>query len=121
MSFHPSGFIEFGESLMQLSGLEREPLLRTVVNRCYLAAYMCAKMALEARNHVYDNTSEDYKKVEQDLRNEFGHDGRFMQEQLSLLREKRRKVDYEYPCTDPLDPLFVNHKISVAKHLVAKL
>ncbi len=121
-SFQPEKFIKFSEDLISNTDLEEEPLFRTVVNRCYLAAYVCTKHFLSSKDYRYSSNYEDYKQVEHDLRDAFGRKkGRMLQEKLSLLRDSRRAVDYEYPFRHHLDRWFVDHKISLAKNILSEL
>ena len=120
--FQAKDFLEFCNSLLNLiQSIDEEPTYRTIVNRCYLAAYVTAKTILVSRGCHYTNDYTDYHNVERDLRIEYENDGRFLQDSLSTLREARGEADYDYPFHGFLDRRFVDHKIHLAKRIISKL
>lgn len=121
-SFQAKDFLDFCNALLNLMpSSEEEPTYRTVVNRCYVAAYVTAKLILMGRGCRYLNDYTDYHNVESDLRREYNGDGKFLQDSLSALRDARGEVDYDYPFHGFLDKRFVDHKIHLAKKIISKL
>lgn len=125
--FRPSDFLDFcGKLLEDSNALNEEALFRTVVNRCYIAAFMTAKRFLE-RNGMseFKNNHEDYKLVEKYLSTFFPKKGHRLKHQMSGLRTARWKVDYNYPFAnkpnDFLDRLYVDRNISLARHIISEL
>ncbi len=122
LEFLPEAFLDFCQRLLENKDtFENEPLFRTIINRCYVAVYVTLKTELLKRGYQYSDNYKDYKKVERDVRREFKRNGKCIQDQLSTLREARKKVDYDYPFPDHLDRIYVDYCLSISQKILAKI
>lgn len=92
VSFDPEGFLALATVLMnQPEASPEEARYRTVVNRCYLTAYLRARAAVEPLDGPFTNDADSYFQVEEALGKRQCDLGRV---RLQGLRVARADADY---------------------------
>ncbi len=121
-SFNPVSFLDMCDVLLKLYRNSRdEGYLRAAVNRSYLAAYVCTKWWLQEEGYEYNQSAEDYKQIEKDIRDKRTDDGPGIKDKLKELRIARVSADYCYCDRIKLDEWNVKLWKNIAQSLIRKL